>query len=88
MHQQRVNVGLFIGLGCVGGGAEGDKQSLLPISHMATFEISIGPPITERGMLRHGRDVHPTWVSVDNVVATLRVWDSKSTKFDENLASF
>ena len=38
------------------------------------------------GMLRHGRDVHPTWDPVDNVTATLRVWDSKSTKSDEDLA--
>ena len=39
-------------------------------------------------VLRHGRDVHPTWASVDNVTATLRVWDSKSTKSDKDLASF
>ena len=24
-------------------------------------------------LLRHGRDIHPTWVSVDNMTATLRV---------------
>ena len=39
-------------------------------------------------MLRHGRDVHPTWASVDNVTATLRVWGSKSTKSNEDLESF
>ena len=36
-------------------------------------------------VLCHGRDVHPTWASVDNVTVTLRVWDSKSTKSDEDL---
>ena len=36
-------------------------------------------------MLHHGRDVHPMWASVDNVTATLRVWDSNSTKSDEDL---
>ena len=49
MHQKCVNVGLFISLGCMGGGAEGGKQSLLPISHMAIFELPIGPPITKKG---------------------------------------
>ena len=39
-------------------------------------------------LLHHSRDVHPTWASVDNVTVTLRVWDSKSTKSDEDLASF
>ena len=43
---------------------------------------------TPRALLCHGRDVHPTWASVDNVTATLRVWDSKSSKSDEDLASF
>ena len=28
-------------------------------------------------LLRHGRDVHPAWVSVDNMTTTLRVWDSR-----------
>ena len=41
-----------------------------------------------RQVLRHSRDVHPTWASVDNVTATLRVWDSKSTKSGGDLASF
>ena len=39
-------------------------------------------------VLRHGRDVHPTWASVDNMTVTLRVWDSKSTKSDKDLGSF
>ena len=39
-------------------------------------------------LLHHGRDVHLTWASVDNVTTTLRVWGSKSSKSDEDLASF
>ena len=48
MCQQHVNKCMFISLRCVGGGAERDKQPLLPISHMATFKIPIDPPITKR----------------------------------------
>jgi hypothetical protein len=41
-------------------------------------------------MLRHGRDVHPTWVTF-TMTGTLRVWTvvlCESTKFEVNLVSF
>jgi hypothetical protein len=41
-------------------------------------------------VLRHGRDVHPTWVMF-TMTGTLRVWTvvlCESTKFEENLVSF
>jgi hypothetical protein len=46
--------------------------------------------ITAVDLLRHGRDVHLTWVTF-TMTGTLRVWTvvlCESTKFEENLVSF
>ena len=57
-----------------------DRHFPLPIPvHQPTIQSPLlePPTHTSHSLLRHGRDVHPTWVSVDNMTATLRVWDSR-----------
>ena len=51
--------------------------SALDYTAMGMAVNEVYHPTPSPGMLCHGRDVHPTWASVDNVTATLRVWDSR-----------
>jgi hypothetical protein len=66
-----------------------------PVFFRAKKDGKLRPIVDYRALntwtvLRHGRDVHPTWVTF-TMTGTLRVWTvvrCESTKFEENLVSF